>query len=163
MSSQIATIVDYTAAVAASIQGLANALTGNSDLGVRSIYGCGAGNVSDPLRAGQKVQPGAEKAIEPFQHWSDVPDAPTIASWTQDGLYELEWNVPMRLYTNRGSLPTARGTILPFYDAYLRAFALDNRLGGLCAECHVSSFRVESDDEWVWLAVDLHVLEEVHW
>lgn len=163
MSSQIALIVDYSAAVASGIQGLTNPLTGNNDLGVRSIYGCGAGLIPDPLRAGQKVAPGIEKAIEPFQHWSDVPDAPAISSWTQDGLYELEWTVPMRLYTSRGNIAAARGTLLPFYDAYLRAFVLDKLLGGLCAESHISAMRIEADHDWVWLAVDLHVLEEVHW
>jgi hypothetical protein len=159
VSSNIAAIVDYSAQLAASVQGIY--LPNGTTVGVRSVYGAGQGVYGDPLHPGQLIQPAPEEAIEAFMHVSDLPDAPIIAPYTQDGMVELTWLVPMRLYVPRGDLRTARQTLLPFYDAYLAAFVPDIRLGGLALIAYLASYRIESDSDWAWLAMDLHVEELV--
>ncbi len=173
MSSNIAAIVDYSAwRAATSVQNITNPLTGEL-LDIASVYGAGQDLYPDPTHPGQMIQPAPEKPLEPFQHVSDLPDAPTVTTWTQDVLVELEWTVPMRLYVARGDLRTLRGTLLPFYDAYLAAFWRDYRLGGdptnpvqteaLCQHAYIRTLRVEADDDWGWLYMELAVLEEVAW
>jgi hypothetical protein len=117
----------------------------------------------DPLRAGSMIAPAPEAITEAFTHVSDIPDAPSIVAWTQDLLVELEWVIPMRLYVPRIPMDVLRATLLPFYDAYLRTFFRDSRLGGLATEAHIAAMRVEVDGDLGFLAMDLHALEEVHW
>ena len=164
MSSQIAAMVDYSAYLAASqVQNVTNPLTGGI-VGVRSVYGAGQNLYPDPLRAGSMIAPAIETITEPYTHVSDIPDAPSIVTWTQDLLVELEWVIPMRLYVPRAPLEVLRATLLPFYDVYLRTFFRDSRLGGLATEAHIAAMRVGIDDlNGGFLAMDLHVLEEVHW
>ena len=159
MSSQIARIVDYSAVVAARVQGLAMPSGGTA--GVRSVFGCGQGFYTDPLRPGQMVAPAPENPLEPFTHTSDLPDAPVLTPLTQSGTVQLEWAVPMRLYAQRGDLRAVRQVLLPFYDGYTGAFWRDRTLGGLCLLAYIRSFRVASDDDWAWLDMDLYALEEV--
>lgn len=149
MSSDIAEIIDYTAAVAAGIPG------------VRQVYGAGQGLIADPLRPGQTVAAAPDRAQAPFTHTSEIPDAPAVDYLTQTGTIEVVWTVPMRLYVNRSRLEDVRRALLPFYDAYLGAFAVDRTLGGLCALAWIGSLKVEADDDWAWLAVDLSVREYV--
>jgi hypothetical protein len=163
VSSQIASIVDYSAALAArKVQGIVNPLTGQT-LGVAATFGAGQGTSPDPLRPGQTIAPAPEKPAVAYTHISDLPDAPGITTWTQDLLVELEWTIPMRLYVPRGNIQVLRATLLPFLDAYLSAFWSDHRLGDLCLRAYLSSLRIEADDDWGWLAMDLAVLEEVSW
>ena len=163
MSSQIAAMIDYSAYLAAlHVQNVTNPLTGGI-VGVRSTYGAGQGLYPDPLRAGSMIAPAIEAITDPFTHVSDLPDAPSITSWTQDLLVELHWVIPMRLYVPRAPLDVLRATLLPFYDAYLATFFCNSRLGGLAVESHIGSMKVEADDDWGWLAMELHAMEEVHW
>ena len=90
---------------------------------------------------------------------SNLPDAPTITRVTQGGVVELAWTLPMQLFVPRGDLRTVRQTLLPFFDAYLAAFLPQWTLGGLCLASWISSVKVESDADWAWLAMDLHVEE----
>jgi hypothetical protein len=149
VSSDIAQIIDYTAVVAAGIAG------------VRQVYGAGQGLYADPLRAGQMIAAAPDRVQAPFTHTSELPDAPTVDFLTQTGTIEVVWQVPMRLYVNRSRLEDVRRALLPFYDRYLGAFARDRQLGGLCSLAWISSFRVEADDDWAWLAADLSVREYV--
>jgi hypothetical protein len=159
VSSQIAAIVDYSAMLAGGIQGVRfpNGTTG----GVRSTYGAGQGLYTDPLRPGQTIAPAPEAPLEAYMHVSDLPDAPTVTPITQDGTVELTWMVPMRLYVPRGDIRTLRATLLPFYGAYLAAFIPQWTLGGLAILSYIASFKVEADDDWGWLAMELRVIEQV--
>ena len=161
MSSNIAYIVDYSAAVAARVQNLT--LPNGEVGGVRSVYGAGQGLFGDPLRPGQTIQPAPEAPQEAFTHISDLPGAPNPTPLTQDGTVELLWAVPMRLYVPRSDLATVRQTLLPFYDGYEAAFWPDRTLGGLCLLAYIKSFTRGSDDDWAWLDMELSVLEEVSW
>ena len=156
--SNIRWIVDASAALAGTISGVT--LPNGQVAGVRAVFGAGQGRSADPLRPGQTIAPATESPHEELTHVSDLPDAPTIIPLTQDGTIRLEWTVPMRLYATRGDLATARAILLPFYDAYLAAFR-DWTLGGLCALAYIKSFKPAADDDWVWLDIDLYVLEEV--
>lgn len=159
MSSNIRSIVDYTAAKAAGIQGIV--LPNGETVGVRSIYGAGQGIYDDPLRPGQTIQPAPESATEPLMHVSRLPDAPTIEWISQTGTVELTWTIQMSLFIARGDAATAAQVVLPFYDAYLAAFTADPMLGGLCMVSRISSFKTGTDESWCWLDVDLEVLEQV--
>jgi hypothetical protein len=162
MSSNIASIVDYTAQVAAGIQDVA--LPNGEVVGIRSVYGAGQERYPDPLNPGQNIQPAPENALEPFTHISDLPDAPTVAYLTQDGTVEFTWMVPMWLYVPRGDLATLRAVLLPFFDAYEAAFAPDPTLGGLAVLSYISSFgKVEVADDWARLPIDLRVTEMVRY
>ena len=159
MSSDINAIIDYTAVVAARVQGVT--LYNGEVVGVRSVYGAGQGFYADPFRTGQKVQPVPEVPTETFQHFSELPDAPTIAPDTQSGTVRVEWDIPMRLILARGDLATTRQIALPFYDAYLGAFWQDNRLADLCNLAYIRSFARGGDGTWAWLEMHLFVREYV--
>lgn len=149
MSSQIAAIVDYTAQVAAGIEGIS------------AVYGCGQGSIGDPLNPGQTVQAAPDAPTGIYTHWSDMPDAPRIEWITQGGVVQYTWDVPMRLWLPRVDLANLRRNALPFYDRYLHAFLADHTLGGLCLIARPSKFERGSDDLWAWLDVNLEVTEEV--
>ena len=162
--SSIVAIIDTSAAYAANVQ---NVLLPNGTLvGVRSIYGGGSLLVPDPLRPGQMIQPCPEEPTEPFTHFSTLPEAPTVAPITQQGLVEFTWIVPMRLALPRGDAATATATLLPFYDAYMAALSAngtDWSLGGLALNAYIKSFARSSDASWLWLEMELLVVEEVHY
>lgn len=157
--SAIAEIVDATALIAARVQGVS--LPNGTVAGVRAIYGAGQNTLFDPFRPGQYIQPVPETPLETFEHWSELPDAPTIVPDTQGGTVRLEWDVPMRLILARGSLPMTRQIGLPFYDAYLSAFWADRRIGGLVQLSYIKSFARGGDGNWAWLEMHLHVAEYV--
>ena len=157
--SQIRSIVDYSAALAARVQNLP--MPNGGTAGVRSVFGCGQNLYADPLRPGQMIAPAPELPLESFMHVSDLPDAPNPTPLTQDGTVLFEWSVPMRLYVPRGDLRAARATLLPFYNGYYAAFWPDRTLGGLCLLAYIRSFRIAADDDWAWLDMDLSALEEV--
>ncbi len=159
--SNIRAIVDYTAALAGTIQGVP--MPSGTTAGVRATFGAGQGLYGDPLHPGQLIQPAPEDPAEAFTHFSDLPDAPSVEYITQSGLVQFEWSVPMRLFVPRGDPRTVRATVLPFYNAYEAAFVPDPTLGGLCLISYIKSFRFESpaEDDWCWLEIDLHVTEEV--
>jgi hypothetical protein len=158
MSSAIAAVVDYTAALAAGIAGVA--LPNGSTVGVRSVYGAGQGVILDPLRPGAFVQPVPDAPTEPFVHWSRLPDAPTI-EWVSMQSVELTWTVPMRLWLPRSDSATAAQTALPFYDAYLARFTPDYTLGGMVLRSSIKSMKPDTDESWFWLDVELEVVEVV--
>jgi hypothetical protein len=156
--SNIARIVDYTAQRAALVQGLS--IENGSIVGVRSVYGAGQGLYADPLRPGAMIQPCPEKPSEPLQHWSKLPDAPTI-EWVSQTSAELTWTIPMTLWISPADAATAAQVALPFYNGYLAAFATDPALGGLCLVSTVKSFKPGGDSDWFWLDVELEVTELV--
>lgn len=153
-SSNIALIVDYTAAVAASIPG------------VVGVAGSGQGTVDDPLRPGQKIAAAGSNPSAPYTHWSEVPGAPPVEWVSQSGTVEIAWTIPMRLW-----LPAedgeARRAALPFYDGYLRAFVRDPFLGAypgnLALRTEVARFAIGGDKNWSWLDVGLRVWERVNY
>lgn len=159
MTSRIAAIVDYTAVVAARVQGvpLANGEVG----GVRSVFGAGLGIYADPLRPGQTIQPAPAIPLEAFSHQTDLPGAPAPTPLTQDGVVQLEWEVPMRLYVPVTDFALVRQTLLPFYDAYYGAFWRDRTLAGLCLLAYIKSFNRGQENDWAYLDMPLYVLEEV--
>jgi hypothetical protein len=157
--SDIGEIIDYTAAVAARVQGVM--LPNGSVAGVLSVAGAGQGVVDDPLRTGQKIAACGENPTEALQHWSELPDAPVITPDTQNGTIKVEWEIPMRLIMPRSDLATTRAVMLPFYDAYLRAFWTDRQLGGLANLSYISRFERSGDSDWAWLEMTLHVVEYV--
>lgn len=155
-SSKIVTIVDYTAAIAAGIDG------------VKSVAASGQGVIDDPLRPGQKIATALENPTDPFQHWSDVPGAPTVVWVSQTGTVEITWHVPMRLWLPQDA-GEARRVALPFYDRYLRAFVGDPFLGDreqgthLALRSEIARFAVGGDKNWSWLDVGLVVVERVNY
>lgn len=160
MPSVIGQIVDFTAWKAGhDIQGvlLPNGLT----IGVRAAFGTGQGIYNDPLRPTEQLQPAPENPLEPYTHFSDLPDAPTLAWLTQDGAVQLDWDIPMRLWLPRSSLAVARQTAMPFYYPYIRAFFSADGFGGLCTQAWPSRFSIGGDEDWNWLDVNLHVMETV--
>lgn len=148
--SQIVKIVDYTAMVAAGIEG------------VKAVAASGQGETDDPLRPGQFIQAANSNPVAAFTHWSEVPGAPPVEWVSQTGTVELAWNIPMRLW-----LPPADGEArrlaLPFYDGYLRAFILDHRLGDLVLRSEVARFSIGGDSNWSWLDVGLRAWERVNY
>lgn len=159
MSSAIGLIVDYTAARAATL--VQDVRIANGDLvGVRSAFGAGQGVLADPLRPGSVIQPCPEKPSEPLQHWSLLPDAPAI-EWLSQTSLDLTWTIPMRLYLQRSDAATAAQVCLPFYDAYLGAFAIDPTLGGLVVVSRIRSIKAASDESWYWLDMEMEAEEVV--
>lgn len=147
-SSNIGQIIDYTAWVAAGIEG------------IKSVAGAGSGFFDDPLRPGQKIGTAGFQTQSAYAHWSDVPGAPPIEWVSQSGAVELTWTIPMRLWLPKED-PEARRTALPFYDRYLRAFILDRRLGDLVLRSQVASFTIGGNDDWSWLNIGLLAVERV--
>lgn len=162
MGSQIRAIVDYSAArVASHVQGIT--LPNGSVVGIRSTFGAGQNLIVDPLRPGQMIASAPESPSEPFQHWSEIPDAPEVAPYTQDGMVELIWDIPMRLWMARSPFRDFRANALALYDPYISAFATDHQLGGLCELAHVKSIAREADAEWAWIDIGLYVREHVYY
>jgi hypothetical protein len=149
MSSNIATIVDYTAQVAAGIPG------------ITAVFGCGQGNIGDPLNPGQTIQPAPDAPTGVYTHWSDLPDATGIEFISQDGTAQYTWQIPMVLWLPRVDLANMRRLALPFYQAYASAFTSNPTLGGLCLVSPRLQFRLDSDTKWAWLDITLEVIEEV--
>jgi hypothetical protein len=151
--SQIERIIDYTALVAASIEG------------VKTVAGSGAGYYDDPLRPGQKIAACHFQAVNAYTHWSDVPNAPPVEWVSQSGTVELSWTIPMRLWLPKDD-SEARRTALPFYDRYLGAFIQDNRLAGgdggnLVLRTLINRFSIGGNDDWSWLDIGLLAVERV--
>jgi hypothetical protein len=157
--SDIAKIVDYCCLVAARVQGVK--LPNGQVVGVAAVYGAGQGFYPDPLRPGQMVQPIGETIKETFEFHAEVPDAPSVMPETQNGTIRVEWDVPMRLVLLRGDLATTRQIALPFYDAFLREFWTDRRLGNLCQLAYITTFQRGGDGTWAWLDMSLRVIEYV--
>lgn len=162
MPSVIGQIVDFTAWKAGhDVQGIA--LPNGSTIGVRATFGTGQGIYPDPLRPNPSdptnLQPAPENPLEPYTHFSDLPDAPTLAWLTQDGAVQLDWDVPMRLWLPRGNLAVARQTAMPFYWPYIKAFCSPDGFGGLCQIVRPPTFAIGGDEDWNWLNVNLRVQE----
>jgi hypothetical protein len=121
----------------------------------------GSETFADPLRPGSKIAAATEWPAIPFTHQSLEPTAPGVAAFTQDGLYELVWTIPMRLWVQKAPIDQVRRMLLPFYDRYLAAFVPDKTLGGLCQTSHINRFGIANAGDWAWLEVDLQVIELV--
>jgi len=153
--SAIATIVDYTAAVAAEMDG------------VLSVWASGAGNVDDPLRPSQTIRAAMQAPPEEAAHWSELPSAPAVRWVTQDGKVELTWLIPMRLWLMTADMAKLREKALPWYPKYLSAFVHDRLLGGLVIRSWIDAFDllldapVPNQARWGWLETKLAVIEQV--
>jgi hypothetical protein len=156
--SNVIRFSDYSALVAMQVQGVI--LPTGDSVGVRSAYGTGTGGYTDALRVGQPIQPRPEKPIEPFSHYSGMPEG-QHEPLTQDGAFARKWVLPMQLFTSRGSVSAAEQSLMSFYEPYLLAFEADLRLGGLCDLAYISSQRVTSQEETDWpsLYMELTILE----
>lgn len=150
MGSDVMEIVDRTAAIAAEIPG------------VRATCAVGTGLVDDPLRPGQKIATAESNPVATYTHWSEVPSAPVVKWLTQNKTIEVSWNIPMRLYLPR-SPEQARLAAIPFYDGYLRAFTVDNTIGGLANRSYIAQFLIGGDKDWSWLDVGLIVVEIINY
>lgn len=159
MASRIAEIVDASAAVAARVQGLP--LRDGGTVGVTAVFGAGGSGIGDPLRPGSPIAPAPDEPMQAYSHFSDLPDAPTVDWLDQEADLELTWSVPMRLWLPRSSLPVARQTGIPFYAAYLSAFAADRTLGGLCDAARITAIAINGDDKWNWVEFTLEAIERV--
>jgi len=159
MGSNIIRMIDYSAAVAARVQGVV--LPDGSIVGVRAVHGSGNAGIPNPLFPGQNIDAAPEKPREQFCHTSEIPDAPTVSPLTQDGVVTFEWTISMRLYVPRQNLATVRQTLLPFYDPYMGTFWADRQLGGMCNLSYIRSFKPDGDDDFCWLDMDLWVQENV--
>lgn len=151
----ITQMIDYSASVAARVQGVL--LPDGTPVGVRAVHGSGNAGIANPLLPGHLIDAAPEKPREQFCHVSEIPDAPSVIPVTMDGLAMLEWSIPMRLYVPRGNLATVRQTLLPFYEPYWDTFWADHTLGGLCNLAYIRSFKPDGDDDWCWLDMDLYV------
>ena len=153
-ASKIATIIDYTAAMAASIPGM------------QAVAASGQGVVDDPLRPGMKVAAAQATPQAPFTHWSEVPGAPKVLWVSQDQTVELTWTIPMRLWLPKTD-EDARRTVMPFYDHYLRVFIQDPFLGArpdnLAVRSEIAGFDIGGDKDWSWLDVKYVVVERVNY
>lgn len=150
MSSDIAQIIDTTAAIAAGIEG------------VVAAFGAGTGLVEDPLRVGRQIQTAESNPVAAYTHWSEVPAAPGVTWLTQNKTVEVMWTVPMRLWLPHDPA-AARLAAIPFYDRYLGAFVRDNTLGGLANRTHIARFAIGGDKDWSWLDVGLVVVEIINY
>ena len=150
MSSNIEAIVDYSAwRVAVYVPDIA------------AIRAPGTSGLIDPL-TGTPILPPADAPTVPFEHWSELPIATTIAQSSQSvGNMQYTWDVPMRLWLARVDIRNLRSVAIPFYGAYLHAFSPDPKLGGLCAYSRLTRFEVGVDDKWGWIDISLEVLELV--
>lgn len=158
MGSNIAAIIEYSAVV-----------VGRDVEGVAAIYANGLGTYTDPL-TGQPVPAAPETPTQEYEHWSDLPAAPTgWVPFSQDGDIQVTWDVPMRLYLLTTDYQELRKKAMPFYDRYLGAFVRDRDLGGL-ANLNVlgTSFVLGMDPpmdpsktRWAWLEIHLAVSEQV--
>lgn len=150
--SDIAQIIDYTAQIAAGIEG------------IKSVAATGQGFYEDPLRPGQKIEAADAGPATPYAHWSEVPAAPPVTWESQDGTVEISWTIPMRLWLPKAD-KEARRTALPFYDRYLRAFVTDPELNGgtLALRSQIARFHIGGDKDWSWLDVGLLVVERVNY
>ena len=146
--SQIAQIVDQTAAVAAGIAG------------IKTVRGVGSGLVLDPLNGGP-ILAASGSPTGTYEHWSDLPDATEVTYETQQGTLLYLWDLPMRLWLPRGDLSEMRRTTIPFIQAYPAAMLADHTLGQLATVIPRFRFTVGSDDRFAWLDINLEVVEEV--
>lgn len=157
MTSQIAAIVDYTAALAA----------GEVD-GIAAAFGSGSSSTADPLRDGHDIRPAPNAPTQPFEHWSEVAAMASSEWLTQDGAMRVTWLIPMRLWLLRTDLGRLRATAQPFFPAYLAAFQADPTLGGKALLSRVIRMEIGDDPprgqnqaRWGWLDVQLEVQEVV--
>ena len=151
MTSRLAEIIDYTAAKAATIPGIA------------AVAGMGTELYADPLRPGQTIAAATEWPAIPFTHQSVEPSAPEVLPFSQDGDIVVVWTIPMRLWFSKATVDQIRRAALPFYDLYLGAFGTDFQLGGLCHMSRISRFGLGQGGNWCWLAVDLKVTEHLNY
>jgi len=147
VSTQIATIVDYTAYIAAGI------------IGITAVFGAGGGVISDPLNPGQTIRAAPDAPTGPWTHWSDMPDG-KIEPVTQTGTDLYEWDVPMCLWLPRADLANMRRLAMPFYARYAVAFGADRTFGGLCMHSHLFAIGRSGDAKWERIDFNLQVLEE---
>jgi hypothetical protein len=150
MSSNIAAIVDYSAQVAAGIEG------------ITAVFGVGQGTYDDPLRPGNTIAPCPNAPTSPYTHWSDLPDATDVTQVSQDGFSEYAWDLPMRLWLPISDMGNLRRLAMPFYQRYADAFLRDSTLGGLALVTPTLKFAFGSDTKWAWLDVNLTVMELVN-
>lgn len=159
MSSDIGVLVDYTAA-----------RVGSQVTGIQAVYGSGTGNIDDPLRSGNKIQPAPFAPVQPFEHWSEVAAMTNFEWLTQDGGGSATWEIAMRCYLLAADFQNLRQQAQPLFALYLSAFQSDPTLGGHCKPFLPSRLTtmqlgidppVKDRARWGWIEVRLQVTEVV--
>lgn len=155
MGSNIESIVDYTAYLAAGIEG------------VKSVAGAGQGIWDDPLRPGLKIAAAGSNPAEELSHWTELPTAPGVTWLDQDASVQLDWTLVMKLFFSKGDIERIRQLALPFYDRYLAVFAAmsNYQLDGLALRTQLTNFAVMAAEgsDWAWLEIRLLVVEIVQY
>ena len=131
--------------------------------GLAAVSAMGSELYADPLRPGQKIAASTEWPAIPLTHQSLEPSAPKLDPYTQDGVYEIVWSIPMRLWVAKAPIDQIRRLLLPYYIRYLAAFGPDTRLGGLCQKSRIAGFAIANapNGDWAWLQIMLSVTEVI--
>lgn len=153
--TQIARVVDYTAAlVAEQVEGIV------------AVYGSGTGDIVDPLREPDNIRSVPDAPQQQYEHWSEVASMTATAWATQQGAQRLTWLIPMRLWFQRVDDAALRRAAQPFFARYWTAFTADPRLGGLVAMSRLLRGSIGVDPpagtnraRWGFLDFDLMVEE----
>jgi hypothetical protein len=153
--TNIAAIVDYTAALAAE-----------QVEGIVATFGSGTGAIVDPLRDPATVRAIPDAPQQEGEHWSEVA-AMTATEWlTQEGAQHLTWVIPMRVWFQRVDDAALRRAAQPFFARYWTAFTADPTLGGNCAVSRLLRSSIGVDPpagpnraRWGFLDLDLMVEE----
>lgn len=119
--------------------------------GIKSVWGVGAGTITVPdveggIWADKLIQSFDGNVREPFTHVSDMPDAPKIIN-SSATVTEIQWRIPMRLYVDRNDQGNARRVCVPFYAAYLSAFAANAMILGTCNSAEIGSMDLFHDKD----------------
>lgn len=129
---------------------------------IRSAFGAGSGLVADPRAEGRTIAAAPANPTEALQHWSDLPESGNLPLNAMQGTHVVTWTVPMRLFVARGAgLDEARRALAPFMPAYIGAFARHVTLEGTARRWFGMTFRLASDDDWVWLETRIQVDERL--
>jgi hypothetical protein len=148
-NTRIAEIVDQTAAIAGTIEG------------VRLTFGAGTGLVDDPLHPGRTIEPAPPNPTEPFTHVSDLPSSGSLPLGMV-GTSILTWHIPMRFFVQAEDLAEVRMQLVAMYPRYLAALADHVLLNETARRWSTLSYRLGHDPDWAWLEMDLTVEERLN-
>lgn len=133
-----------------------------------SIWGAGSGLIDDPLRPGQKVQPGFPLAPADYSFYVMPPTNSRPWEYGDATSAMVNWTIEGRLYVPRGELANAARILVGFVNPFAKAFTATSTesptLSDTCANSQVStvSFAGEADAGTAWLSLRLAVTEIVN-
>lgn len=158
-NTRIPEIVDQSAALAGTIAPFT--IAGRDFPGVLVTYGCGLGDVDDPLRVGKKIQPAPPNPTEPFTHVSDMPTTANLVLGMH-GETILTHQLPMRFFVQAEALDEVRAQLVSMYARYLSVFALHLTLNGTARDWNTLTYRLGHEADWAWLEMALNVRERLN-